>query len=255
VAQSRHDPAFDDLYRHFGLGLVFGFIGSRRYYGNAVVRREPAVGWINIGLVTVGFATVELKCLDVRLQPVDLVLTPACAGEGVVGGAQHRDEHLGLADLSSVWVHNGHCWSAVINKQLLPGMVNLPHTALLATLPLTIAVTELGVTVTIKRMLLTVFLPQQLFGDSFALEFLANLDEVGFGEATMAGSGLGWEQQSAEITLLHVRRQWPAQASGLGSLQVIGNRAIANVQGQSDATQTESCLKSIPQYVFNFTHC
>jgi len=70
------------LYRHFGLGLVFGFIGSRRYYGNAVVRREPAVGWINIGLVTVGFenrafqivrnnhlrhATEEFEGLDVGL--------------------------------------------------------------------------------------------------------------------------------------------------------------------------------------------
>jgi len=72
-------------------------------------------------------------------------------------------------------------------------MVNLPHTALLATLPLTIAVTELGVTVTIGRMLLTVLLPQQLFGDSFAFEFLAHLGEVGFGEAPLAAPGLGWE--------------------------------------------------------------
>ena len=92
-------------------------------------------------------------------------------------------------------------------------MVNLPHTALLATLPLTIAVTELGVTVTIKRMLLAVLLPQQLFGDRLALEFLAHLDEVGFGEATLAGPGLGWEQQPAEITLLQVRRPRPASGN------------------------------------------
>ena len=208
MAQSRHDPAFDDLHRHFGLGLVFGFIGSRRYHGNAVVRREPAVGWINIGLVTVGFAnrafqiiryhhlwyaTVELECLDVGLQPVRLILAPACAGEGVVGRTQYRDEHLGLTDFSGIRVHNGQCRPAVVDKQLLTGMVNLSHAAFLATLPLTIAVTELGVTVTIKRMLLTVLLPQQLFGDSFAFKLLAHLDEVGFGESTLAGPGLSWE--------------------------------------------------------------
>ena len=165
------------------------------------------------------------------LQPVRLILAPACAGEGVVGRTQYRDEHLGLTDFSGVRVHNGQCRPAVVDKQLLTSMVNLSHAALLATLPLTIAVTELGVTVTIKRMLLTVLLPQQLFGDRFALEFLAHLDEVGFGESTLAGPVLGWEQQSAEITLLQVRWQWPAKACGLGPLQVIGNRAITDIKG------------------------
>jgi hypothetical protein len=71
--------------------------------------------------------------------------------------------------------------------------MNLSHATLLPTLPLAIAVTELGVTVTIIRMLLSVFLPQQLFGHTFAFELLAHLGEVGFGETTLASTGLSWE--------------------------------------------------------------
>ena len=43
----------------------------------------------------------ELEGADVRADPVGQLLGPGRLGEGVVGRAQHGDEHLGAADLAA----------------------------------------------------------------------------------------------------------------------------------------------------------
>ncbi len=43
MAQSCHDPALDDLYRHLGLGFIPGFIQTRRYDDTLVMGIYPNV--------------------------------------------------------------------------------------------------------------------------------------------------------------------------------------------------------------------
>ena len=108
------------------------------------------------------------------IEPVSLLLAPAGAGKGVVGGTEYGNKDLCLADLAGIRIDDGHRRAAVIHKQLFTGTMNLPHAALLAPQPDLVAMTELGITVAIIRMALTILLPQQQFGHTFTFQFLAD---------------------------------------------------------------------------------
>lgn len=54
-----------------------------------------------------------------RAQPVRQLLRPGGFGEGVAGCAEHRDEHLRLADLAAVAVDHRHRLPGVVDEQLL----------------------------------------------------------------------------------------------------------------------------------------
>src|SRR5690606_31929388 len=56
VTQARHDPALDNLHRHFGFGLVLRFIRPGGHYGNAIVGRQLLVSRVDIRFVAMGLA-------------------------------------------------------------------------------------------------------------------------------------------------------------------------------------------------------
>src|SRR3970040_504964 len=65
---------------------------------------------------------------NVRADPVGQALRPSCLGVRVVRCAQHRDEDLGVEeDLAGAAVHDRHRLPGVVDEQLLPGTVILPH--------------------------------------------------------------------------------------------------------------------------------
>ena len=132
--------------------------------------------------------------------------------------------------------------------------MDLAHAAFLAAQPLEIAVTELGIAITVIRVLLAVFLPEQLLGDLLLFELNVGVGEIGFDKPSLPGTGLGREQQPTQVPLIHAVWQGPLKLGLIGSLQVIHDRAIANIECLGDIAVTEFGFVAKPQDVLDFTH-
>ena len=128
------------------------------------------------------------------VEPVGLILAPAGTSKGVVGGAQYCYKHLSLTHLASIRINDCHGRTTVIDKQLLTRSMQLTHAALLLALPFHIAVAKLRVTVAVIGILLPVFLPQQVLGNTFALQFLMDSRIIRLSKAALPGQWLSREQ-------------------------------------------------------------
>ncbi len=124
------------------------------------------------------------------IEPIGLLLTPAGAGEGVVGGPQHGDKNLCFPDLAGLWID--HRQSRPHNNLRIASHLHDGSGACCAvgSPAFQIAVAELGIAVTIIWMLLPVLLPQQLLGDALALELLVDARKVRVTKASLAGEWL-----------------------------------------------------------------
>jgi hypothetical protein len=121
----------------------------------------------------------ELEGSHMRVDPVPEVLRPGGFGVGVVAGAQHRYEHLGLANFAGLRINHRYRLPGVIHERLFPGAVLMPQHHVQPMMPVTVtfAVPTVGVTL---RIGLLVFLPQQLKCDILpALQLFVDDREVG----------------------------------------------------------------------------
>lgn len=63
MAQRRHDPAFDSLYRDLDLGLVAGLSYPSGQDRDAVVLGEVLIAWVQIRLIPAGTAHAALEVI------------------------------------------------------------------------------------------------------------------------------------------------------------------------------------------------
>lgn len=95
-----------------------------------------------------------------RTDPVRQPLAPTGFGISVIGGAQHRDEHVSPSFLSGCPLENRHGVASVVHEQLFASDMGLAHRRADPSGPLDVEVTKPAIAVTV-RMIGSVFLPQQ----------------------------------------------------------------------------------------------
>src|SRR5437762_12593176 len=96
-----------------------------------------------------GHPAQVLEGSDVARDPVVALLRPARLGEGEARGAHRRNEKLRLSDLARLGLDHPRMLPRVVDEELLPRAVHLPHRAALRADPPPVALAELRVTVSI----------------------------------------------------------------------------------------------------------
>ena len=114
VPKTRQDPALNDFYRHFHLGLILRTARMGRQDYNVIMLRPLLITWIQLRIVTAGFAhgrseivansdlvatTKEIDHPGMACLLVERRLPPTCRGISVVGCAKHAEKHLCLTHL------------------------------------------------------------------------------------------------------------------------------------------------------------
>ena len=187
-----------------------------------------------------GTAPKVLERPHMAAQPVRQGLREGRFGIGVVGGTQHRHEHLGRMDLAGVGTDDGRGGSAVIDKAFLTGLVELTHGALLQALPVCVPIAELRVAVTAVGVLLRVFLPQQLLGQPFTFEFLVDDRPIGhLVTGGDAGVGVGIEPPG-QLVIIQLRRQRPAESQRVGLGQQLLDGADTDLGAGADLANRQT---------------
>src|SRR5271166_224100 len=140
MAKRRDDPAFDQLYARFDLGLVARLVRSCRNHAYAVVHGHLLIRRIEIGIVAASFrdaglgvvrhdqsrnALTELEGAHVRADPVRQLFVKGGLSVGVGTGSEYGDEQMRLLHGSTAGVVNRDSGSRPIDKQFLPGLMLL----------------------------------------------------------------------------------------------------------------------------------
>ncbi|BCO29927.1 hypothetical protein TspCOW1_00300 [Thiohalobacter sp. COW1] len=165
-------------------------------------------------------------------DPVRQPLRPGRLGVGVAGGAEHGDEDLRVADLAAGRVDHLDGRPAVVDEQLLSGLMKLAHAALLPTGPVPIQVAVAAVTIGALAVGGGVLGPLQLQGHALAFEFLVDGGEIRFDQAHRR---LGDRKQlPLQGRIVEVLRQRPAQSLGLTQAQILGDGALGDPDRSGD---------------------
>ena len=102
---------------------------------------------------------------DMGHQPVIPPLRPSRLDIGVIAGAQHRDNHLGLPNFTGGAVDDRHGRTGVVHKHLLAGPMGLAHHHIGVCHPSTILLAEPGVLIALGMRGFVLF-PQEPQGDA-----------------------------------------------------------------------------------------
>lgn len=182
MAQAGQNPPLDDLHADLNLGFVAWFPDSGRNDGHAIVLGQRLIRGVELRLIPaslgdpafeivgdhdLGHATEEGEGPDMRGRPVRQRLCPGRLGIGIVGGPQHGDEDLRLAERPGVPGAHRHGLPRIIDEQLLARPMLLAQTPIQGLEPDAIPVAEAAVLVAVG-MLVLILLPQQGEGDPLA---------------------------------------------------------------------------------------
>ncbi|OIQ80056.1 hypothetical protein GALL_382050 [mine drainage metagenome] len=253
LAQPHQDPAFDHLHSRFDLGLVLRPIGARRQHRGAVVPGEVLDGLVGARLVAVRIgdqgarvvgddelrhAPDEPQRLRTAVQPVGQGLPRCGAGVGEARCAQRRDEDVGHA-----FAFQRDRGAGVVDEQLLPGAVDLPHRPLQPQAVAVVVLAELGVAPRrLVRMGLDVLLPQQGQGHALAAHLLVHQTEVG-GDVVARAVGAAGQQPALQRRLAELGHGRPIQPAGCRQDAVLGDGALGDAERRGDALVREPGLK------------
>ena len=142
MPKTRQDSTLDDLYRRLHLGLILRTARTRRQYHHAIMLRPLLITWIQLRIVTAGFAhgrseivanhdlvaaTKEIDHPGMACQLVEPRLLPTCLGISVVGCAKHAEKHLRLTHLVGLRIVHRNGVTTVINKAFVVGLMSLTH--------------------------------------------------------------------------------------------------------------------------------
>lgn len=241
IPQRGEDPAFNHLHADLGLGLVTWFTCPRRHHRHAIVLGQVAVARVDVRLVAMrlahraaqvvrhhdlGHAAEEGEATSVRAQPVWQLLRPGGFGEGVAGSAEHRDEHLRLADLATVAVDHRHRLPGVIDEQLLADAVLLAHHHVQFALPGSIVFAEPAVLKAL-RLAQAVLLPKQRQGHAGATQLGMHPRPSGQWPL-LAGHRRGrWEQLLLQLGT--GQRTGPGETAGGKAVEVVADGDTTNL--------------------------
>ena len=170
-----------------------------------------------------GHPAQVLEGSHVARDPVVALLRPARLGEGEARGAEHCDEQLRLPHLADLGVDHPRMLPGVVDEQLLPRAVHLPHRSALRADPAPIPLAELRVTVSVG-MALEVLVMQQLQRHARAAKLSVEVAEVRRGPIARRQL-IPAVQPPVELHLAHRRHRGPAQLRRDRSLQRQAHRA------------------------------
>ena len=120
--------------------------------------------------------------------------------------------------------------------------------------PVPVTVTVLGVAVTTIGVLSCVFLPQQLLGHPFTLEFLVDSGPVGHLIASRCGGiGTGIEQ-GRKAAIVHILGQRPVEVQGIGPGQQLLDGPDTGLGAGADLPDREPGFQSQAKHLSDFTH-
>ena len=160
--------ALSYLHGDLHLRLVPRMSGPCGQDDRSVVLGQLLVGPLDPGLVAARDADCGAKLIrdhcsghpaqvlegsHVARDPVVALLRPARLGEGEARGAEHCDEQLRLPHLADLGVDHPRMLPGVVDEQLLPRAVHLPHRSALRADPAPIPLAELRVTVSVGMAL------------------------------------------------------------------------------------------------------
>jgi hypothetical protein len=268
VPQPPENVGLGDSHARFDLGLVARAIRTRRQNADAVMRRHHGVAAIDLGIVErslvhaaleiVGHdetrhAAEEAEHAHMRLDPVRQRLRPGRFGVGVIRGAQHCDEDLGVAHLAGRRIDDGDLLAGVVDEHLVAGDVVLAHHRRQASLELTIEIAESRVAVAV-RMSFAVLLPQHHQVDARPLELARQRRPVRFAvPAPARPDATAGEQPLLENLVAPLGRQRPIDPGRPRSLEIVLDRAARHPERAPD----RSCAHAVvvqPQHLPQLPH-
>ena len=115
---------------------------TRQQYYNAIMLRSLLITWIQLRIVTAGFAhgrseivanhdlaaaTKEIDHPGMACQLVERRLPPTCRGISVVGCAKHAENHLRLTHLVRLRIVHRNGATTVINIAFVASLMSLAH--------------------------------------------------------------------------------------------------------------------------------
>src|ERR1700730_1754294 len=260
VTECGHDPAFDDLYTDFDLGLVPRTIRTRRHDTHTVVHRHFLIGGVQIGIVATGAAYSRarvvghqqprnspevLKGVYVRTDPGTQLLIASRFRLGVGTRSQHHHEQGGLPDLSRVRILYRDLRPAPVDKPLLAPLVLLAKNYILLPPPLPIQVAEPAVAIPL-RVLFPVIFPSQLQGQ---MGMLLELFVEGWKIREGMLAGLFYRKRLTKHgffnpLLVPALRQRPLHPRSGRLLQIVMDGTLADRTGSGDLPLPQPQFKS-----------
>ncbi len=175
-----------------------------------------------------------------RANPVRQGLGPGRLGVGEVGGAEHGDEDLGLADLAGVGINDGDLLAGIVDEHFVAGNMVLAHGRREPALKRAEELAEAAVAIAVG-MDGPVLLPEDLQGDAGLLQFDDGFGPVGLGPPALslldAGAG---EKPVLQGLVGQVAGQGPAQAGLLGALEVLLDGAARDPEPLGDVAHADA---------------
>ena len=136
VTQASHDAALGMEHRRFHLGFIAGCVDAGGQDGGIVVIGQLLVTVVDLRLVVAGFvhsglniigdpesgdAAIELRHVDMALDPGGQLLIGESFGEGVIAGPQHGDKQIGGLDLAGGRIDPTQRFPRPVQEGLLSG--------------------------------------------------------------------------------------------------------------------------------------
>ena len=251
----------------FDLGLVARLAHARREHREAVVLREILIGAIDAGLVARRLGDPGLQIVadnrlrhaadrgqgvDMRTDPIGKPFRPARLGVGVVGCAERRDEDVGGTLRAICLIKHRHRVAGIIDEQLLPGRMRLPHRRRDRFAPFAIEIAEAAVTVAV-RLLRAVLLPQQHQRHAAPLHLLVDLAPIDR-RTRRTRLARNRKQPPLELGVVDLLGHRPGDADHAGSAHVLPDHRLADARRLADLPQAHPKRVLEPQHVTHFAH-
>jgi len=272
IAEPCEDPALGDQYTHLDFGFALGLSRRCRDDDHAVVLRELVERLVDVRIVAIGArhgaaqlighddagrgAKVFEGAYGARRE-VRNGLGECDLREGVVAGAEHRDEQLDLVHLAGIRIDEEGPFPRVVDEQLLTGAMRLPHAEPPLVAPACVQLAELAVLVghnarfSRSELVLT---PEQLEGDAGARQLRVYPVEVD----GVASLGLATADVSEQSVFDLRLREWlgvgPREARFCGALDVAAYRRGRDVTRNSYLAMRAAQIRMQTKNFSNLAH-
>ena len=268
IAQPGEHVALDDQHGALDLRLVPRLARSCRQDRGVVVLGELLVCPVDARLVAArgGDSGLQVvahdrlrnaadgpQCIDMRSDPIGQPLRPARLCEGVVGGAQHRDEDLDPSLLAGPAVEHRHRVAGEVHEQLVRRPVALAHRRRDGLAPSAVEIAEPTVAVTVS-VLAAVLLPKQQQRHAAALELLVDLVPIGQRLFRMPVECGRREQSALQLGIVQRCRHRPGNADDGRAPQILADRRAADADRDRDLSLARAKRVLQPQDFSNFPH-